>query len=275
LIADAAGAACPLGAPLGVVDLGQPLTSTSRVPRLMSEAQQNRALEALGVDILYALPSDAQPAGIGEERFARNVLGEGLRVRHVVVGAEFAEANASWSETLVRQGAALGFSVGVATLDHASEMERCTRDTARDALEAGRPERAADVLGRPFAIGGIVVEGQKLGRSLGFPTANVAASEYVRPMLGVYATRSRLADGREIPGVANFGVNPTTGVVEARLEVYLFDFDEDIYGENLETDLITFLRPEVKFPDLPTMIAQIVRDVDQARALVGPESVWQ
>ena len=115
-----------------------------------------------------------------------------------------------------------------------------------------------------------MVEGQHLGRKLGYPTANVLAGDYVRPRLGSYATRTRLADGREVPGVANFGVNPTTGLVDARLEVWLFDFNEDLYGQTIETDLAHFLRPELKFDGLEALIDQIRRDADQARALLMP-----
>jgi riboflavin kinase / FMN adenylyltransferase len=140
-------------------------------------------------------------------------------------------------------------------------------ETVRRALKAGSPELAQHILGRPFAMEGIIVEGQKLGRQLGYPTANVATGDYVRPRFGVYATRSRLADGRDLPGVANFGVNPTTGLVEARLEVWLFEFDEDIYGQMLETQFIRFLRPELKFEDLQSLIDQIAKDVDQAREI--------
>ncbi len=115
----------------------------------------------------------------------------------------------------------------------------------------------------------------QLGRKLGIPTANVSLGEYVTPRLGVYATRTRLKDGRHLPGVCNIGMNPTTGLVEPRLEVWLFDFDEDIYGEVIETELIAFLRPEVTFRDadgkfdVPGMVAQIHRDAAKAREILG------
>ena len=113
-----------------------------------------------------------------------------------------------------------------------------------------------------------MVEGQKLGRKLGYPTANIELDGYVRPRLGAYATRSRLPDGRVLPGVANIGENPTTGVVAARLEVWLFDFDEDLYGQTLETELVAFLRPEARFDSLDALVAQIGADAAQARAIL-------
>jgi riboflavin kinase/FMN adenylyltransferase len=137
----------------------------------------------------------------------------------------------------------------------------------RLALEAGRPEEAAAILGRPFAIAGEVVEGRRLGRTLGFPTANVPLGDYVRPRFGVYATRTRVPDGRTLNGVSSLGENPTVGGNEARLEAWLFDFDEDLYGQVIETDLIAFLRPEERFPTLEGLITQVRHDAAIARRL--------
>jgi len=140
------------------------------------------------------------------------------------------------------------------------------------ALADGRMGDAALILGRPFAICGEVVHGRKLGRTIGYPTANIQLDPLLAPRFGVYATRTRLPDGRKLSGVANVGINPTVEIVSPRLEVWLFDFDEDLYGLTLETDLIAFLRPEAKFASLELMIEQIGRDVEQARALlISPE----
>jgi len=117
-----------------------------------------------------------------------------------------------------------------------------------------------------------VQKGRQLGRQLGFPTANVQLGDYVAPRFGVYATRTRLADGRQLNGVANIGVNPTTGEVDPRLEVWLFEFDEDIYGETIETDLIAFLRPEEKFAGgIDAMVAQIRLDEQNARRILASD----
>jgi riboflavin kinase/FMN adenylyltransferase len=149
-----------------------------------------------------------------------------------------------------RYGEEFGFTVSV-TDKVEDGAGKISSSAVRDALRAGRPELAQAIMGRPFAIEGLVQKGRQLGRQLGFPTANVPLGDYVAPKLGVYATRTRLADGRIYGGVANIGVNPTTGIVDARLEVWLFDFDEDIYGEIIETDLIEFLRPEETFRRRP------------------------
>lgn len=135
----------------------------------------------------------------------------------------------------------------------------------RQAVREGRMQDAARLGGRPFAIKGEVVHGRKLGRTIGYPTANIELGNSIAPRFGVYATRTRLPNGRELPGVANVGVNPTVGEVSPRLEVWLFDFDEDLYGQILDTDLVAFLRPEAKFDSLEAMIVQIAHDAERAR----------
>ncbi len=277
VIADAARAAGALDAPLGVISF-EPHPRTVFQPdaepfHLMTLGQQARIMESLGVDLFYVLPFDAEMAALTDETFAREVLVGGLGARHVAAGFDitFGAGRSGDPAALRRYGERFGFSVSIAEALGDAEADKYSSSAVRAALKAGHPERAARILGRPFAIEGVVVEGQHLGRKLGYPTANVFAGDYVRPKLGVYATRTRLADGREIPGVANFGENPTTGLVEARLEVWLFDFDEDLYGQTLETDLIAFLRPELKFDGLDALIAQIGADAAQARALLTPE----
>lgn len=118
-------------------------------------------------------------------------------------------------------------------------------------------------------IQGIVRRGQQLGRKLGFPTANVHLEHRTLYRFGVYATKTRLADGREYPGAANIGENPTTGLVAPRLEVFLFDFDEDIYGQWIDTHLVAFLRPELKFSDLGALVVQMTRDAAEARNILA------
>ena len=134
-----------------------------------------------------------------------------------------------------------------------------------DVLRRAGGEDAAAVLGRPFAIEGVVRRGRQLGRQLGFPTANVELDDYVAPRLGIYATRTRMRDGRVIPGVANIGTNPTVGEVQARLEVHLFDFDRELYDAHLRVNFLHKLRDEVKYDSLDALTAQIARDCQDAR----------
>lgn len=278
VIALAAKAAGELGAPLGVItfDPHPRVFFRPEEPafRLMKADQQARALEALGVDILYVLPMDAEVAGMTDREFAAQVLHEGLAARHVAVGFDnsFGKGRTGTPETMKAYGEELGFGVSVAQELTDGSGDKFSSTAVREALRDGRPQDAAEILGRPFAIEGPVQRGRQLGRKLGFPTANVALGDYVAPRFGVYATRTRLPDGREIPGVANIGVNPTVeGVTAPLLEVWLFDFDEDIYDQVIETDLVAFLRPEAKFDSLETMTGQVMADAAQARRLLMPD----
>jgi riboflavin kinase/FMN adenylyltransferase len=277
VIALAAKAAGELGCPLGVITLDPHPRVYFRPDEpaflLMKADQQARALEALGVDILYVLPLDPELANMTDREFAQTVLHQGLGARHVAVGFDnsFGKNRTGSPETMRAYGAEMGFGVSVAAPVEDSVGEKFSSTHVREALRGGRPEQAAAILGRPFAIEGFVQRGRQLGRKLGFPTANVALGDYVIPKFGVYATRTRLPDGRDIPGVANIGINPTIeGVRAPLLEVWLFDFDEDIYDQVIETDLIAFLRPELKFDGLETMTAQVMKDAKQARDLLMP-----
>lgn len=276
VIALAAQAAADLGCPLGVITFDPHPRAYFRpnepLFRLTKPDQQARALEKLGVDILYVLPWDADLAEMTDREFATKVLHEGLGARHVAVGFDnsFGKDRTGTPQTMRAYGEELGFGVSVADPVGAGEGEKFSSTAVREALRDGKPEVAAEILGRPFAIEGPVQRGRQLGRKLGFPTANVDMSDYVSPRFGVYATRTRLSDGRELGGVANIGVNPTVhGVTKPVLEVWLFDFDEDIYDRIIETDLIVFLRPEEKFDSLEIMTEQVMADARQARNLLA------
>ena len=276
VIAMAAEAAKALDAPLGVISF-EPHPRRIFQPdapafRLMSPSQQARALEALGVEVFYVLPFDAEMANLTDREFAARVLHAGLGARHVAVGFDilFGKNRTGSPELMQTYGAELGFGVSVAEAvgDHGQKF---SSTGVRDALRDGRPQDAAAILGRPFAIEGVVEHGRKLGRTLGFPTANVDLSDYVIPHFGAYATRTRLPDGRELAGVASLGVNPTIpGAIAPRLEVWLFDFDEDIYDQVIETDLIAFMHSEIKFVNLDQLTEQVMADAAQARALLLP-----
>jgi riboflavin kinase/FMN adenylyltransferase len=139
----------------------------------------------------------------------------------------------------------------------------------REHLRAGRPREAAALLTRPFAIAGVVEKGAQLGRTLGYPTANLRLANYLRPAYGIYAVRGTLADGRVLDGVANLGIRPSFEPPEELLETFFFDFDEDLYGQTIEIALIDYLRPEAKFDDLEALKAQMDRDSAQARAVLA------
>ncbi|WP_298744119.1 bifunctional riboflavin kinase/FAD synthetase [uncultured Brevundimonas sp.] len=268
-------AARALGAPLGVVSFDphprrwfQPDAAPFR---LMTPAQMARALEPLGVDRLYLLPFDAEMAAMSDEGFARDVLAAGLGVRHAAVGFDFTygKGRTGSPEGLSRQGGALGFGVTVCARVDDPDGLKLSSSAVREAVHAGDMARAAAILGRPFAIEGEVVHGDKRGRAIGVPTANVRLGDYMRPAYGIYAVRTRLADGRTLDGVASLGVRPMFAVDEPLLEVWLFDFDGDLYGQTIETGLIAFLRGEETFADLDALKRQIDADAAAARRILS------
>lgn len=275
VIAAARDAARTLDAPLAVVSFDphprrwfQPDAAPFR---LMTPDQMARALEPLGVDRLYLLPFDAAMAALSDDAFARDVLASGLGVRHAAVGFDFTfgKGRTGSPESLRRAGADLGFTVStVDRLDDPNGL-KLSSSAVREALQAGNMDRAAAILGRPFAIAGEVLHGDKRGRTIGVPTANIPLADYMRPAYGIYATRSRLPDGRVIDGVASLGIRPMFETEQPMLEVWLFDFDGDLYGRTLETDLIARLRAELTFDDLDALKTQIDADAAAARAVLA------
>ena len=139
----------------------------------------------------------------------------------------------------------------------------------REALIAGEPEKAAEILGHDWIVDGTVEHGEKRGRTIGFPTANLHLGELIHPRHGVYAVRARVAGETEWrAGVAKFGRTPTTGIRDPLLETFIFDFDRDIYGQHLEVALVGYLRPELKFDGVDPMVAQMQLDVAEAKSVL-------
>ncbi|WP_374274602.1 bifunctional riboflavin kinase/FAD synthetase [Brevundimonas sp.] len=275
VIAEARAAAERLGAPLGVVTFDphprrwfQPDAAPFA---LMTEAQLLRALAAEGVEIAYLLPFDAEMAAMTDGAFARRVLAEGLGVRHVAVGFDFTygKGRSGSPEALTREGEALGFTVSVTPRRDDRDGLKLSSSAVREAVHAGDMARTRAILGRPFAIEGEVIHGDKRGRQIGVPTANVSLGDYMRPAYGVYATRTRLPDGRVIDGVASLGVRPMFKLDQPLLEVWLFDFSGDLYGQTIETELVALLRGEQTFEDLDALKAQIDADARAARAVLA------
>lgn len=275
VIASAKEAADRLKAPLAVVSFDphpRRFFQPDAAPfRLMTAAQMARALEPLGVDRLYMLPFDADMAAMTDGTFAVDVLAGGLGLTHASVGFDFTygKGRTGSPDALARVGRQLGFSVSVTErVDDAGGL-KLSSSAVREALHAGDMARAARILSRPFAIEGEVVHGDKRGRTIGVPTANVRLGDYMRPAYGVYATRTRLADGRVVDGVANLGVRPMFEIAEPLLEVWLFDFAEDLYGQTVETELVALLRGEMNFDGLDALKIQIDADAAAARAVLG------
>lgn len=236
---------------------------------------QNKAhhIEALGVDALIALTFDEGLSHLGGEAFIETVITEGLGASHVVVGQDFRFGHQRSGDTAMLEalGERHGYTVTTVAPVASADSEIYSSSHIREHLESGKPGHAAAMLGRPFEIEGKIEHGDKRGRTLGFPTANIDIADYIRPARGVYAVRAGLesAGGLEwIDGVANFGNRPTIGGDSLLLEVHLFDFDADLYGKTLRIALIEYLRPEIKFDGLDALKAQIDEDSATARRVL-------
>jgi len=239
--------------------------------RLMTPEQMARALAPLGVERLYLLPFDAEMAAMSDHGFAADVLSGGLGLKHVAVGFDFTfgKGRSGSPEALARYGEDLGFTVSLTPRRDDEGGLKLSSSAVREALSAGDMARAAAILSRPFAIAGEVIHGDKRGRVIGVPTANVSLGDYQRPLYGIYATRTRLPDGGVFGGVANLGVRPMFELETPLLEVWLFDFSGDLYGQTIETELVARLRGEMNFDGLDELKAQIQIDAARARAVLA------
>ena len=241
--------------------------------RLMNaEARANR-LAKLGVDRLYQLPFDAAMAALSPEAFAAEVLAAGLGVKHVTVGADFCfgKGRKGTVTDLQTLGAQYGFGVTIAPLLRAGGKE-VSSTAIRNALAEGRPRDAASMLGHLHRIEGEVLHGEKRGRQLGYPTANMSVAGLHLPRLGVYAVKLDVLTGPQAGsynGAASLGVRPMFGENTPNLETFIFDFKGDLYGHHLSVALVDYLRPELKFDGLPALIAQMDADCTRARQILA------
>jgi riboflavin kinase/FMN adenylyltransferase len=263
------------GAPLAVVTF-EPHPREVFAPdappfRLMSSEARAARLAKLGVDTLFELPFPAI-APLSPEAFMADILAEGLGLAHVVTGADFrfGKGRAGDAATLRDGGARLGFDVTTADLLGGAAPVSST--AIRTALAEGRPRDAAGMLGHWHRIVGPVLHGAKRGRTLGYPTANMALDGLHLPRLGVYAVLVDILDGPHAGshhGVASLGVRPMFGENAPNLETFLFDFAGDLYGAALSVGLIEFLRPEANCDGLDPLIAQMDADSAQARDVLA------
>lgn len=264
--------ACRLGVPsVAMVFEPQPneYFSQDKAPaRLMRLREKLTALFSAGIDRVLCLRFDAKLAALTADEFIQRVLIDGLGVQHLVVGDDFRfgcdrrgdfDLLRSWGEDR-------GFSVAdTATLQITGARASSTR--IRQALADDNFELAEQQLGQSYSISGRVIYGQQLGRTIGVPTANVQLKRYRSPLTGVFAVAVKLASGEICQGVANVGVRPTVaGDAKPLLEVHIFDFDDNLYGQHIEVSFRAKLRDEQKFASLEQLKQQIERDINDARA---------
>jgi riboflavin kinase/FMN adenylyltransferase len=264
-------------APLGIVTF-EPHPRQFFAPdapafRLMNaEARANR-LARLGVDHLFQLPFDSTLASLTPEAFVTEVLADGLGISHVVVGADFCfgKGRKGKADDLAKLCAETGIRTTIAPLVTEAGAE-ISSTQIRKSLSEGRPRDAAVMLGHWHRIDGAVRHGEKRGRELGYPTANMSVDGLHLPKLGVYAVLVDILTGPQkgsYQGAASLGVRPMFGINTPNLESFLFDFNGDLYGQHLSVALVDYLRPEMKFDGLPALVAQMDADCRQARAILA------
>lgn len=244
------------------------------VPRLTPAPIRAKLLGALGFDAVVEQGFDKDFAGIEPEAFVRTILVERLKAAHVVAGFDFhyGARRAGTPQTLVAAGERHGFGATLVPALQDAAGETISSSRIRALLEAGEAARAAELLGYRWTIGGSVQEGQRLGRTLGYPTANILLMPETMLKFGIYAVRLRRADGTLHDGVASFGRRPTFDNGAALFETFLFDFAGDLYGETIAISIFGFLRGEEKFDGAEALIAQMDRDSDNARAMLKAAS---
>jgi riboflavin kinase/FMN adenylyltransferase len=226
-------------------------------------------LAGFGVDAAVMIPFTPELAGLSAETFVEQWLVRRLGLSGVVTGGDFTfgEGRSGTVAQLVVLGAQHGFTAEVvAPVTDTGGVISSTR--IRAALRAADPGAAAALLTRPFTLRGTVEHGAKLGRTLGFPTANQRLGDYLRPAYGVYAVMVRLPGGKRVPGVANLGIRPMIEPPVELLETWIIDWEGDLYGKVIEVELVAYLRPEMKLDGLEALKAQIAADVAAARAIL-------
>jgi riboflavin kinase/FMN adenylyltransferase len=239
--------------------------------RLMTERRREIALKAMGVDQIHLLKFDSSMAAMTDHEFCERVLVGQVGAVSVSVGFDFrfGKNRMGDAESLKRIGAELGFEVKIVE-EVASNGEKVSSSRIREAIERGDVVEAGRALGGYWIVDAIVDHGEKRGRTLGYPTANMQLGELVHPAHGVYAVWTREdGDASWRPGVANFGRTPTTGLRDPLLEVVVFDFEGDLYGRRLHTAFVKHLRPEKKFGGLDALVAAMKQDEVEARSILS------
>ncbi|MFN4275206.1 MAG: bifunctional riboflavin kinase/FAD synthetase [Ferrovibrio sp.] len=239
--------------------------------RLDALETKARILESLGVNATLALPFDAQLAAQSPQDFVDHILARDLGLSHVVVGYDFTFGKARSGNTDLLHELGARHGIGVTVVAAQGDSEAYSSSRVRKLLEAGDLAGANRLLARPWEIIGTVEHGDKRGRELGYPTANVALSDFQVPKFGIYAVRCEV-DGRWYDGVASLGIRPTFDQTDVKLEVYLFDFSGDLYGRSMRVEFHAFLRPELKYEGPEALKRQIALDVTEAKRALAAQA---
>ncbi len=237
--------------------------------RLTTLDQREKLFAEAGADAMAVFNFGATLANVTADDFIVDWLMGHLGATGVVTGEDFTfgKARGGNVSVLAERGVSLGLTCEA--VSPVCDIEVISSSRIRDALQSGDCSTAARLLTRPFTIEGVVQHGDKNGRLLGYPTANIDLGAYLRPRYGIYAVKGRLADGRIINGAANIGIRPTFDPPKELLEPHFFDFNEDLYGQVIEVEFHHFIRGEAKFDSLDALKDQMAKDCDRARALLA------
>lgn len=278
LISEARRLATERGAPMGVLafephpqEYFHPSAECFRLTPFRTKA---RLISELGADVLYALAFDSEMAAKSAPEFVMDVLVNGLAAGHVIVGSDFRFGHGRTGNVTVLSymGEMEGFGVAVVEPVIDAAHGKISSTSIRDALRTGRPEEAARLLGHYWMVESRVEHGDKRGRELGFPTANMRLDGTMKPAFGIYAIRAMLMDEdrpkARYEGVASFGIRPMFQTPTPLLETHLFDFNGDLYGQHLAVEFVSYLRAEAKFTSVEMLKAQIEADVASAKRVL-------
>ncbi|MBQ4577054.1 MAG: bifunctional riboflavin kinase/FAD synthetase [Firmicutes bacterium] len=242
------------------------ISGTNMVKNIIYNDEKEELLEAMGVDYLFSLDYTKEFGSLSPQDFAAELLVKNFRVKHVVCGFNYrygyqAQGN---SQTLIEQGCILGFDVSV--MDAVSlEGSVVSSTLIRGLIAQGEMEECSRYLGRNYSIGGLVIEGNHIGRTIGFPTCNITVDEtMVAPASGVYVTRCKV-DGQMYPAITNVGSKPTIGLYHKNVETHLLDVKVDLYGKEIRVEFLKKLRDERKFDNIEALTEEIRRNCDTAR----------
>ena len=238
--------------------------------RLTSLDQRQHLFAQAGADAMLVFDFNSALAATTAEDFISELLVDHLGISAVVTGEDFTFGKARGGNIKVLRDFGESHGLGCTAMTAVSDDEGVISSSRiREALQAGDCKTASRLLTRPFTVEGIVQHGDKNGRLLGFPTANIDMGNYLRPRYGIYAVKGRLADGRVLNGAANLGIRPTFDPPKELLEPHFFDFAEDIYGQTLEVEFHAFIRGEAKFESMDALMIQMRADCELARQILG------
>ena len=237
---------------------------------LQTVLDKAEALSKNNIDYLINLKFDDLLSELSPEQFVEKVLSESLSLKHIFVGKDFKFGKDRAGDINSLKSFGLKYRIGLSSIKLKNQDGTSISSTKiRNNLKNGKIKEANELLGRPYMISGLVIEGDRRGRQIGFPTANISLGKLIRPAFGVYAVLIEGIENKVLKGIANIGRRPTVNDRGVLLEVNIFDFNEDIYGKKIFISLIDFIRDEKKFDGIENLKKQIVMDVKLSKSILG------